>query len=151
MATLTAQMEGFSQDMAAGELGQADCYRAHYDCSNMLPATVDQCASRLANGRKIAARIQFLRDQDAQKLAEIRVWDKARFIDEAESNLKQSRELDQMAPANGALTMIGKATGIIQETVTPSQTTAVQIILKVAEKFTLVELEARVVQSKWFP
>ena len=134
--TLTAQEERFAQAVASG-LNQSDAYRQAYNCPNSSPETIWQNASHLA--AKVAPRIAVLRDHDAQVLAQKRAWDKERFIDEAESNLSQSRELNQMAPANGALAMIGKATGIIQDQlVTPE--TALGAIIKMAQALTEAQL-----------
>ena len=43
------------------------------------------------------------------------VWTKERFIKEAETNLIQSRESNQMNPANTSLQLIGKVTGILED------------------------------------
>ena len=64
---LTSQMEGVCQSIISGGpdgagMNQSDAYRANYDCANMLPKTVNECASRLVARPKVAKRIKELRD-----------------------------------------------------------------------------------------
>tara|TARA_R100000656_G_scaffold98052_1_gene71139 strand:+ start:246 stop:551 length:306 start_codon:yes stop_codon:yes gene_type:complete len=42
-------------------------------------------------------------------------WTKERFIKEAEANLIQSRDLNQMNPANTSLQLIGRVTQILED------------------------------------
>ncbi len=58
---LTAKQEGFSHSIVDDDLNQSDAYRLWYDCGNMLPATINANASRLASSSKVSARITELR------------------------------------------------------------------------------------------
>ena len=109
MAELTVKQEGFSRDCLV--MNQSDAYRNNYDCSNTLPENIHTNASQLASNPKVAQRIEELRQADQAKLAEKRVWDKVRLIDEAEINVSLGRELKQIPASNTALTLIGKLTG----------------------------------------
>jgi hypothetical protein len=138
---LTAKQEAFAQAVAGGS-SNVEAYRAHYKWQTMLPTTLVECASRVAHSHKVAARIAELKAQDAHELAVARVWDKVRFVEEAEENLEKSRDLGQMAPANGALQMIGKVTGILQDQPASSDT-ALDAVLKVAAAMTDAALRAQ--------
>jgi hypothetical protein len=118
---LTAKQEKFAQAVADG-MTHVEAYRAHYTWKTMLPTTVVECASRVAHSHKVAARIAELKAQDAHELAVARVWNKVRFVEEAEHNLTQSRDLGQMAPANKSLELIGRVTGVLAEQATPTDT-----------------------------
>lgn len=142
---LTSQQEGYCQSRADG-LNKTDSYRANYDCSNMLPKTVNEEACLLDSHPKIAPRILSLQQATETALAAKRGWDKQRLIDEAEQNLEQSRALDQMAPANGALQMIGKATGILKEQ-PESLETATDAIIKLAKALSEAQLRGMAGQS----
>ena len=114
LKTLTGKQQAFAQSIVDG-LNQTDAYKAAgYRVVNKLPATVHQAASRLAADSKVVARIRELRDAVTAAVTEKRVWDTVHFIDEAETNLLQSRQLGQMAPANGALRLIGKTAGLLE-------------------------------------
>ena len=140
MQPLTSKQQGFSQDMADPDchMDQSQCYAAHYDTSNMLPATVYEEASRLAANPKVAARILELRDQAATVTLEAFAWDQKEFVKEALVNLKGARSDHQWAPANGALKLIGDATGLLSSHVD------VNITHTLKPGMTLEELEARV-------
>lgn len=130
LAPLTAKMESFSQGVA-DDLNQSDAYRAAYDCTNMKASTIHEAASRLAADYKVSARIVSLQTQTADVLASRRAWDKERLIDESETNLRMARYLGQIAPANKALEIIGRATGVLtgQHREEPVQIRQVTIVL----------------------
>ena len=132
----SSKQEGFSQSIAAGS-NQHDAYMANFQTSNMLPSTIDEAASRLAAGSKVAARILELREQVTAAVVAETVWDQRKFIKEADKNLQGSRAANQWAPANGALQLIGKVAGLLVDKVDVNVTHTLQPGL------TLEELEAR--------
>ncbi len=75
------------------------------------PATAAQQASRLLRNVKVQ---QAIAERQGQ-LAEKRLWDRERLVAEAESNLHLAREHKQMGSANGALELIGRVTGLLNE------------------------------------
>ena len=65
--SLTGKQEAFAQAVASG-LTQAEAYRMSYDVSpETLNSTVWEEASRIANDRKVSARIALLKDEIAAK------------------------------------------------------------------------------------
>ncbi len=135
---LTAKQEGFAQSVVDG-MNQSDAYRAHYRTADMIPATIHERSSELAANGKVAGRISELKAATSREIVKARAWDQSRFIDEAEENLNRAREANQLAPANGALALIGKVTGIVAETTT-SPDTALDAILKVAAALSEAQL-----------
>ncbi len=90
------------------------------------PATAAQQASRLLRNVKVQQAI----GERQRQLAEKRQWDRERLVSEAESNLHLAREHKQMGSANGALELIGRVTGLLnekqqQQTVTVTKITVV--------------------------
>ena len=65
MAKLTAKQEQFCLEYVKGKGTASDAYRAVYDCTRMLPATVNRNAFSLVNNNKVATRIAELRKQAA--------------------------------------------------------------------------------------
>lgn len=113
---LTQKQENFCQVFVIEELIQTDAYKAAgYSFENKSPATIYQAASRLAADSKVVARIQELRDAVTAAVTGKRAWDSVRLIDEAETNLLQSRQLVKMAAANGASKLIGRTAGLLTE------------------------------------
>ena len=74
-------------------------------------ATAAQQASRLLRNVKIQQAIAGRQRQ----LAEKRQWDRERVVAEAETNLYAAREAKQFGSANGALELIGRVTGLLNE------------------------------------
>ena len=109
---MTSKQESFAQAIVDG-FPQVDAYKRAYNSENMDPSTVYQEASRVANNRKVAARIEELRDLVTIAVTEKRAWDLERLVDEAEINMAGAREDRQWSAANGSLTTIGKATGLL--------------------------------------
>ena len=129
---LTPKEEHFAQLVASG-LNQSHAYRASYNVApHTLPKTVWESASVLANLPKVVARIHELTAAaQAAALAEL-AWDKARLVREAVVNLEGSREHKQFGSANGALEIIGRATGILSDKPrdqTPVRITRVVVML----------------------
>lgn len=138
---LTAKQEGFAQSVVGG-MNQSDAYRANYGCTRMAPDTIYVSASQLAANPKVAIRIDELRAATTREIVKARAWDQSRFIDEAQQNMDQARELGQMAPANGALTLIGKVTGIVSEDKGTADT-ALDAIIKLAQALSDAQLRAQ--------
>ena len=112
---LTAKQEHFAQLVASGEY-QSAAYRTAYSPSpETLPASVDQMASRLASDVNVATRIQQLVNAAATLAVADAAWDKVRLINEAAENLHGSRAAKQWGSANGALEIIGRATGLLSD------------------------------------
>ena len=138
MATnLTAKQESFAQAIVDG-LNQSDAYRHAYETGNMKPETVWNNAYMLMQDSEVSARIQALRDQVADASTAARAWNVDRIVQESETNLRLGRFLGQIGAANGAITTIGKATGILTDKVDINVTHTLKLGL------TLEELEARV-------
>ena len=91
----------------------------------LLDGNGTQAAIRAGYSPKTAYSIasENLRKPDIQQaiaerqrqLAEKRLWDRERLVSEAESNLHLAREHKQMGSANGALELIGRVTGLLNE------------------------------------
>jgi hypothetical protein len=111
---LTYRREKFAQLVAQG-YNQTEAYRrAGYACDKMLAKTVWERASDVARSSKVKARILVLREAVSLAVVADMAWTAERFVGEAQANLAQARNLDQMAPANGALKLIGDATGLTE-------------------------------------
>jgi len=65
-ARLTAKQERFAQLVASGYT-QADAYRGAYDCGRMSGKTISECASRLAQDRKVTAMVRVLRQPEEKR------------------------------------------------------------------------------------
>ena len=147
MAELTVKRELFCQLLATGGITQAEAYaQAHYAVENMSQRSVEVEASRLAAIPKVSLRIQELKDADSDKLAQKRVWDKSRLIDEAEINVTLGREYKQIPASNAALTLIGKLTGeLVEQPTGPGSAqlvTQVTVVLNRGTDTDLVAIEA---------
>ena len=81
----------------------------------MKQDSIYQLSCRLSKQVKIRSRIEQLRESVTDKLVSNLAWTKERFIKEAETNLIQSRESNQMNPANTALSLIGKVPQILED------------------------------------
>jgi len=104
---LTMKQEKFAQGIIDG-LNQTAAYRLAYDTERMAPSTIWTNAYDLVNNRAVAARIQELRDELAAEI----LWDRKRIVTEATKNLELARDLKQVAPANGALSIIVDVQGL---------------------------------------
>ena len=114
---LTSKQEHFSQLVASG-LTLSDAFRQSYDVLPTTPGTTlwDE-ASTLARHPLVAPRIQELKAAvQAAALAEI-AWDKAQLIRQADRHreLALSGGWRGVGSANGALEIIGRATGILSD------------------------------------
>ena len=133
---LTSKREIFCQGLAGG-LTQSEAYRRSHDASGMKTATLNEEASRLAAVPDVSLRVAELREASTAKFVEKRVWDLERLVDEAETNMAGAREDRQWSAANGSLTTIGKATGLLVDKMDVSVTHTLKPGLS------LEELEAR--------
>jgi VIT1/CCC1 family predicted Fe2+/Mn2+ transporter len=78
----------------------------------------------------VAPRIRELLQAGSLAAQEAISWGKAELVKEAVTNLYQSRALAQMGSANGALEIIGRATGLLNDKSAGSQTVQVtQIVI----------------------
>ena len=111
----SSKQEKFSRLIALDGLSISEAYKQSYNCENMKQDSIYQLSCRLSKQVKIRSRIEQLRESVTDKLISDLAWTKERFIKEAEANLIQSRESNQMNPANTSLQLIGKVTGILED------------------------------------
>ena len=64
--SLTPKQEKFAQEVASGK-SQADAYRAAFNCAKSNPETVQANASRLMANSTVAARVEKLKAELAEK------------------------------------------------------------------------------------
>ena len=151
MSELTFKQEQFAQAIVDGH-NQTDAYRLAYDVGDSLPATVHECACRLSQNPKIAARIEALRGEAQEAKAVALGWTAERFTAEALANLQGARAADAWAPANGALQLIGKATGLLRDGVgigAPESVTQIVVVLNHREaQPDAIEGSGRIVEAE---
>ena len=111
----SGKQEKFSRLVALDNLSISEAYKQSYNCENMKQDSIYQLSCRLSKQVKIRSRIEQLRESVTDRLISDLAWTKERFIKEAEANLIQSRESNQMNPANTALSLIGKVTQILED------------------------------------
>ncbi len=130
---LTCKQEGYAQERAAG-LTQSAAYRNDYGTSNMSAKTVWEEASRLDKHPKVSARILELQAATETALAEKRLWDVERLVEEAETNLNLARSggYKGAGSANGALEFIGRVTGLLNEKQQPGTVAVTKIVINLA-------------------
>ena len=140
-AKLTHLQESFCQHIVAG-MNQTQAYKAAgYTWESMLPATVWELASKLAADHKVAARVDQLRQPVVAKVA----WNLERFLGAAESQRLAAVATDQLAAANGALKLIGDATGLLDhrsQQDTGIQVTRVTVVLNTGQPVDGIPLPA---------
>ena len=111
----SSKQEKFSRLIALDGLSISEAYKQSYNCENMKQDSIYQLSSRLSKQVQITSRINELRDSVTSEMVANVAWTKERFINEAEANLSLSRESGQMNPANTALSLIGRVTGILED------------------------------------
>lgn len=112
---LTAKQEHFAQLVASG-LTQSDAYRQAYDTSpDTSPNTAWTNGSDLAHNAEVMLRIAELKAAYQKEMVGAQAWNLDRIVDEAAINLDLSREYKQLGSANGALEIIGRATGLLSD------------------------------------
>ena len=112
---LTTKQETFSKLVALDGLIPSEAYRKAYDTNPINQSSIHEQSSKLMSNPKVATRIKELSEAVTNEMVTNVAWTKERFIKEAETNLIQSRESNQMNPANTALSLIGKVTGILED------------------------------------
>ena len=147
---LTAKQERFAQLVAAGAT-QSDAYRQAYDVSpDTHRDTVIEDASHLAAHPNVSPRIQELKaTYQAAIVAEL-AWDNAKLVKEADRHreLALSGGWRGVGSANGALEIIGRATGLLADKPTPPST-AIQIVFVTESQETVVSVvEGKLVDEK---
>jgi len=96
-------------------MNPTQAYREAYNVTSDRKRTSTENASRLMKDSNIQQHISNLKDTVIDRIVTDTAWTKERFITEAENNLNQSRELNQMNPANTSLQLIGRVTGILED------------------------------------
>jgi len=116
---LTAKQEAFAQAVAAGT-NLSDAYRKAYSPSpTALPQSIHQLASHLNADVNVASRIQELKADYQSRIRDAQAWTLERLIETAEEHRKiaVSGGARTIPAANGALELIGKATGLLRDRV----------------------------------
>ena len=111
----SSKQEKFSRLIALDGLSISEAYKQSYNCENMKQDSIYQLSSRLSKQVQITSRIKELSEAVTDEMIANVAWTKERFINEAETNLSLSRESGQMNPANTALSLIGRVTGILED------------------------------------
>ena len=112
---LSNKRETFCQLVALQGMNPPQAYRSAYNVTSDRKRTATENASRLMKDDDIQQRISNLKDTVIDKIVTDTAWTREKFIVEAENNLNQSRELNQMNPANQSLQLIGRVTGILED------------------------------------
>jgi len=112
---LTSKQELFSKLVALDGLNPSEAYRQAYDTNPKLQSSIHEQSSKLMSNDKVATRIKELSEAVTSEIVANVAWTKERFIKEAEANLIQSRDLNQMNPANTSLQLIGRVTQILED------------------------------------
>lgn len=112
---LSNKRETFCQLVALQGMNPTQAYREAYNVTSDRKRTSTENASRLMKDSNIQQHISNLKDTVIDRIVTDTAWTKERFITEAENNLNQSRELNQMNPANTSLQLIGRVTGILED------------------------------------
>ena len=112
---LSNKRETFCQLLALQGMNPTQAYRSAYNVTSDRKRTATENASRLMKDDDIQQRISNLKDTVIDKIVTDTAWTREKFIVEAENNLNQSRELNQMNPANQSLQLIGRVTGILED------------------------------------
>ena len=139
---LTAKQEAFAQAVASG-LSYSDAYRSAYTVGPDTPGTTTwDDASTLARHPLVRPRIQqLIAAIQAAAVAEV-AWDRVRLVTEAAENLRLARTggWRGAGSANGALELIGRATGLLNDKQQgPPQVQVTQIIINAPGAARVVE------------
>ena len=126
---LTAKQEAFAQAIAAGAT-QSDAYRQAYNVGPDTQATTTtETASRLAANPNVAAMIAKLKQSIQTQATGADAWNLDRLVDAAEEHRQTALDggYKGVSAANGALELIGRATGLLMDKPT-APSTAIQIV-----------------------
>lgn len=107
---MTPKQERFAQNIVNG-MNQSDAYRDAYDADGMKDTAIWQEASTLAGHPQVSLRIQ----EGNQAIVDAALMTRSEVVSEAKKNLEQSRNLNQMGPANGALKLAAELSGLTTE------------------------------------
>ena len=130
---LTHKQEHFAQLVAAGAT-QSAAYKQAYDVSpDSQLTTITEAASRLAADSNVAAMIAQLKQSIQKQATGAAAWNLDRLVDAAEEHRETALEggYKGVSAANGALELIGRATGLLADKPT-APSTAIQIVFVTA-------------------
>ena len=117
---LTPQQEAFAQALASG-LSQSDASAKAYNWSpDTQRSTITEAASRLSADSNVIARVKQLRDLATTTVLVEHAWTLSRMVSQAEKHMEVAlfdhpRRGPNVSAANGALEIIGKATGLLAD------------------------------------
>ena len=126
---LTAKQERFATLVAQGAT-QSDAYRQAYNVSpDSAPSTAWSNGCSLAADTQVLLRIQELKAAIQQQALAATAWTLGRLVEAAEDHRRLALEggFKGVSAANGALELIGRATGLLADKPTPPST-AIQIV-----------------------
>ncbi len=148
---LTPQQLGFAQARIDG-MKQSEAYRANYNCANMSPHAIAVEASKLIKHPEVSLMVSSAIQATVSDLIGIGRYTTEKLVAEAEYNLLQSRLLDQMAPANKALEIIGRVTGVLDAPTGPTEVriTKVTVVLNTG-KDTVIDAKYEVLDDETLP
>lgn len=130
--------ETFCQGLADG-LTQSEAYRrSDFASDNMQSATLWEAASQLAKNPEVILRVAELKSAVTDEYIKGKAWDLGRIVEEYATNVVGARADKQWSASNGAITGIGKALGIVTDTLD------VNVTHTLKPGLSLEELEARV-------
>lgn len=109
---LTAKQQKFADGVVSG-LNQSDAYRKAYDTSNWSPEAIHQQASTMMEHPQILLMVQTLKQAIVEQATTAQAWNLDKQIRESATNVQLGRDLGQIGASNGALTNIGKLTGLL--------------------------------------
>lgn len=111
---LTAKQEVFCHKVLEG-LSQSDAYRAVYDTSRMLAATIHNSASKLVAAPPVVARLSELRERKAVAVVKSIAYTVDDAMREAQEDRMLAHSVGQAGAAVAATTLRAKLTGLLVE------------------------------------
>ena len=111
---MTPKMLGFTESTLEGKNG-SEAYSLWYRTENMSPSTIANNAYKLLQRTDISTMLSERRAAVAAVATGAQAWDLDKLVKESEANMVLGRELGQIAASNGAISTIGKATGLLVE------------------------------------
>ena len=104
---MTPKQQRYAEALASGTMSQSAAYRHAGYGGKSSPATISECASRLAKDSKVVARIAELR---ADMMA-VATYDASMLLADFQRVARVAVEKEQLTAAVSALTAIGKIIG----------------------------------------
>ena len=147
---LTGQQEAFAQAVAAGAT-LSDAYRKAYNVSPDTPGTTTwDDASELARHPLVNPRIAELKAAAEARLAIDQDWDRKRLLIAAEEHrqLALTGGYKGVPAANGALEIIGRATGLLSDRPKGEAPVVITRVTVVLNRGRGVEGEERVIEGE---